>query len=386
MTSALDHRTVDLLARLVAFDTESRRANVELIEHCASRCEDAGAVVTVLPGAPGRANLLARFGPDRPGGLFVSGHTDVVPAGSGWATDPYQLTEREGTLRGRGTADMKGFVAVALALLTDSTDGSRLRAPVHVGLSYDEEIGCVGVRGLLDHLRSLDRISPDLVVVGEPTLMQACGAHAGKVSFEIEVTAPSGHSSRAGTVPSAISVAAELVRVIDDLPTAWAHGVVPVDDGRSGEVTANVGTIEGGAAVNVLAPRCVLTFELRHRAGVPVDDALAPVWEAVERLRVEQGPQGVTITVRPLASYPALATRAGAAPVEALRALVGGTLGTVGFGTEGGLYADCLPAPVVVCGPGSIEDAHRPDEFVDPTQLVRCHDVLGQLVAIHCGG
>ena len=384
MTRELDHRAVELLARLVAYDTESRRANVELIEHCASRCEDAGAVVTVLPGAPGRANLLARFGPDRPGGLFVSGHTDVVPAGSGWATDPYQLTERDGMFRGRGTADMKGFVAVALALLTDSIDGSSLRAPVHVGLSYDEEIGCVGVRGLLDHLRSLDGVAPDLVVVGEPTLMQACGAHAGKVSFEIEISAPSGHSSRAGTVPSAISVAAELVRVIDDLPGAWHRRVTPADD-EVGEVTANVGTIEGGTAVNVLAPRCVLTFELRHRAALPVDDALGPLWETVERLRAEQGPHGVTITVRPLASYPALATRAGLAPVEALRALVGGPLGTVGFGTEGGLYADCLPAPVVVCGPGSIDDAHRPDEFVDPAQLARCHDVLGRLVAAQCG-
>ncbi len=385
MTSALDHRTVDLLARLVAYDTESRRANVELIEHCASRCEGAGAVVTVLPGAPGRANLLARFGPDRPGGLFVSGHTDVVPAGSGWATDPYQLTERDDVLRGRGAADMKGFVAVALALLTDSIDGSRLRAPVHVGLSYDEEIGCVGVRGLLDHLRSLDGVVPDLVLVGEPTSMQACGAHAGKVSFEIEIAAPSGHSSRAGAVPSAISVAAELARVIDALPAVWADRVTPADD-AVGEVTANVGTIEGGVAVNVLAPRSVLTFELRHRAGVPVDDALGPLWAAIERLRAEQGPQGVTITVRPMASYPALATRADAAPVEALRALVGGTLGTVGFGTEGGLYADCLPAPVVVCGPGSIDDAHRPDEFVDPAQLARCHDVLTRLVATHCGG
>ncbi|MEO2155639.1 MAG: M20/M25/M40 family metallo-hydrolase, partial [Acidimicrobiales bacterium] len=171
---------VDLLADLVAFPTESRTSNLELIDLYADRAAAAGAVVNVVPGETGRANLHLRFGPDAPGGVLLSGHTDVVPAGSGWATDPYQLTEVDGQLRARGSADMKGFLAAALVLM-EATDVDALRAPVHLGLSYDEEIGCVGVHGLLDVLAAGGSCSPDVVVVGEPTSMRLCNAHAGKV-------------------------------------------------------------------------------------------------------------------------------------------------------------------------------------------------------------
>ena len=156
---------VGLLADLVAFPTESRTSNLELIDLYADRAATAGAVVTVVHGETGRANLHLRFGPDAPGGVLLSGHTDVVPAGSGWATDPYELTEVGGQLRARGSADMKGFLAAALVLM-EATDVDALRAPVHLGLSYDEEIGCVGVHGLLDVLAAGGSCAPDVVVVG----------------------------------------------------------------------------------------------------------------------------------------------------------------------------------------------------------------------------
>ncbi len=204
---------VDLLADLVAFPTESRTSNLELIDLYADRAAAAGAAVTVVPGEAGRANLHLRFGPDAPGGLLLSGHTDVVPAGSGWATDPYELTEVDGQLRARGSADMKGFLAAALVLM-EATDVDALRAPVHLGLSYDEEIGCVGVHGLLDVLAAGGSCSPDVVVVGEPTSMRLCNAHAGKVGHRLDLVAAAGHSSRAGVEPSAIHEAADLAVLI----------------------------------------------------------------------------------------------------------------------------------------------------------------------------
>ena len=162
---ALSDGLVDLLSDLVSFPTESRSSNLELIDLYADRAVAAGAVAAVVPGETGRANLHLRFGPDAPGGVFLSGHTDVVPAGPGWATDPYELTEVDGQLRARGSADMKGFLAAALVLLED-VDVAGLRSPVHLGLSYDEEIGCVGVHGLLDVLAAGGTCAPEVVVVG----------------------------------------------------------------------------------------------------------------------------------------------------------------------------------------------------------------------------
>ena len=363
---------VDLLADLVAFPTESRTSNLELIDLYADRAAAAGAVVTVVPGEAGRANLHLRFGPDAPGGLLLSGHTDVVPAGSGWATDPYQLTEVDGQLRARGSADMKGFLAAALVLM-EATDVDALRAPVHLGLSYDEEIGCVGVHGLLDVLAAGGSCSPDVVVVGEPTSMRLCNAHAGKVGHRLDLVAAAGHSSRAGVEPSAIHEAADLAVLI--------HAV---NDPSRG-VSANVGTIHGGVALNVLAPSCTMDFEVRHGADVDPDDLLVGVLAEVQVVHARLAAVGGHATCEAIIGYPALATDPTLDAVVALGALVGaGQPGSVGFGTEAGLYADRLGVPAVILGPGDIADAHRPDEFVDPAQLDRCSDVLRRTVDRFC--
>ena len=363
---------VDLLADLVAFPTESRTSNLELIDLYADRAAAAGAAVTVVPGEAGRANLHLRFGPDAPGGLLLSGHTDVVPAGSGWATDPYELTEVDGQLRARGSADMKGFLAAALVLM-EATDVDALRAPVHLGLSYDEEIGCVGVHGLLDVLAAGGSCSPDVVVVGEPTSMRLCNAHAGKVGHRLDLVAAAGHSSRAGVEPSAIHEAADLAVLI--------HAV---NDPSRG-VSANVGTIHGGVALNVLAPSCTMDFEVRHGADVDPDDLLVGVLAEVHAVHARLAAVGGHATCEAIIGYPALATDPTLDAVVALGALVGaGQPGSVGFGTEAGLYADRLGVPAVILGPGDIADAHRPDEFVDPAQLDRCSDVLRRTVDRFC--
>ena len=348
---------VDLLGELVAYPTESRSPNVDLIDHYANRAHRAGAELDVVPGEVGRANLHLRFGPDAPGGVLLSGHTDVVPAGTGWSTDPYALTEVGGRLAARGTADMKGFLATALVLL-EETDLDALRAPVHLRLSYDEEIGCVGVRGLLD---------------GEPTGMRLCNAHAGKVAYRIDLTAASGHSSRAGTEPTAVHEGAALVALV--------QGLNDPDRG----ISANVGSIHGGVAVNVLSPSCTLEFEVRHQADIDPDEVLAGVLEAVAEADCRLSAVGGHVTIESFIDYPGLETDPSLAQVAAMVDLVGcGAPGPVGFGTEGGLYSDRLGVPSVIVGPGDIADAHRPNETVAPDQLEQCGDVLRRTIHRFC--
>ena len=366
----------DLLGELVAYPTESCSPNVDLIDHYADRARRIGAAVDVVSGEAGRANLHLRFGPDAPGGILLSGHTDVVPAGTGWDTDPYVLTEVDGRLAARGTTDMKGFLAATLVLL-EETDVDSLRAPVHLGLSYDEEVGCIGVRGLLDVLATgstgAGTCAPEVVVVGEPTGMRLCNAHAGKVAHRIDLTAASGHSSRAGTEPTAVHEGAALVALVQGL-----------NDSDRG-ISANVGSIHGGVAVNVLAPSCTLEFEVRHRADTDPDEVLAGVLDAVADADRRLSAVGGRATSELFIGYPGLDTDPSLAPVVAMADLVGcGAPGTVAFGTEAGLYADRLGVPSVIVGPGDIADAHRPNETVAPDQLERCGDVLRRTIHRFC--
>ncbi|HJM73159.1 MAG TPA: M20/M25/M40 family metallo-hydrolase [Acidimicrobiales bacterium] len=366
----------DLLGELVAYPTESCSPNVDLIDHYADRARRIGAAVDVVSGEAGRANLHLRFGPDAPGGILLSGHTDVVPAGTGWDTDPYVLTEVDGRLAARGTTDMKGFLAATLVLL-EEIDVDSLRAPVHLGLSYDEEVGCIGVRGLLDVLATgstgAGTCAPEVVVVGEPTGMRLCNAHAGKVAHRIDLTAASGHSSRAGTEPTAVHEGAALVALVQGL-----------NDSDRG-ISANVGSIHGGVAVNVLAPSCTLEFEVRHRADTDPDEVLAGVLDAVADADRRLSAVGGRATSELFIGYPGLDTDPSLAPVVAMADLVGcGAPGTVAFGTEAGLYADRLGVPSVIVGPGDIADAHRPNETVAPDQLERCGDVLRRTIHRFC--
>jgi len=363
---------VDLLAGLVAFPTESLSTNLGLIDLYADRAARAGAAIDVVPGEAGRSNLHVRFGPDARGGILLSGHTDVVPAGSGWATDPYELTEVDGQLRARGSADMKGFLAAALVVL-ESFDHTGFVAPVHFGLSYDEEVGCVGVHSLLDRLAADESCAPAIVVVGEPTGMRLCNTHTGKVAHRVDVSARAGHSSRVGAEPSAVLVAAQLVACIGALNSSGAG------------ISANVGTIHGGVAVNVLAPECSFDFELRFEAGVDPTEVLAGFWKAADDHDEQLTAVGGKVASEQVMGYPALAADPGSKGVAALERLVGtGPPGPVEFGCEAGLYAERLASPAVIVGPGDIADAHRPDEFVEPEQLDRCVEVLHHTIRAFC--
>ena len=370
-------KLTSLLADLVAFPTESRTPNVELIRWVAGHVESNGGRATVLEANEGRANLLASFGPREPGGLMLSGHTDVVPAGSGWASDPYSVTRIDDSLYGRGTADMKGFVAAVIRTV-ERFRGTDLQRPLHVALSFDEEIGCLGVRHALEAIAGRDDIRPDLIVIGEPTMMRPSHSHMGKLAYEIVCRTAAAHSSLSHSKPSAIAVAVRLLGVLDELQQRHR----PVDQP---EVTFNCGTISGGSGVNVIADRCAFAFEVRFTVDHDSDDVLRPFMEAVDRERSGIAEQNGSVELSEIIRYPALRTPSTDPWLHLVERIAdAGPATAIGYGTEGGLFAEALGVPVVICGPGDIAVAHRPDEYVTVDQLLRCERFLCSIVHQIC--
>jgi acetylornithine deacetylase len=368
---------VDLLRPLVAFSTESRTPNIELIRWVADHVESNGGRATVLEATEGRANLLASFGPKISGGLMLSGHTDVVPAGTGWATDAYAMTRVGDALHGRGTADMKGFIA-AVIRMTERFRGLELRRPLHIALSFDEEIGCVGVRDVLEVIAARDDVRPDVVVIGEPTMMRPCHSHMGKLAYQVACLTAAAHSSMSHTKPSAIVTAARLVGVLDELQRLYT----PVGET---EVTFNCGTINGGSALNVIAERCEFVFEVRHTVDRDPDVVVQPFMSAIERENSSLAEHNGTIEVTEITRYPALRTSSSDPWLHIVERIAdSGSAGSIGYGTEGGLFAEALEVPVVICGPGDIAVAHRRDEYVTIDQLLRCERFLCGLVQQIC--
>lgn len=383
-------RTVALLAELVAMPTESRSSNRALIELVADRLHAFGAVVSIIDGHPGRANLLATLGPSVPGGLLLSGHTDVVAAGDGWVTPAYELTASQAGWAGRGTADMKGFIACVLATI-EALDVAELVRPVHIALSYDEEVGCVGVRSLLGQLGDGQQhhgVRPDLVLIGEPTTMRPRHAHLGKLAYRLGFTARAGHSSLSPFLPTAIGSAVGVIAALEAV--AAPHRATARRDATgeaSADVSMNVGTIHGGTALNVLSEHCELTFEIRHTTAFDPDHLLAPVWSAVARAETQLAEVGGGVEREEITRYPALSTDRSNPMVRLVERIADrGASAPIGFGTEGGLFAAALDAPVVICGPGDIAVAHRPDEQISTEQLEACLAFLPAMIDALCTG
>ncbi|PWC55474.1 acetylornithine deacetylase [Azospirillum sp. TSH7] len=375
--------TIDILDRLVAFNTVSRDSNLDLIHWVRERLEAADAATWLVPSEDGRkANLFATLGPaDRPG-VLLSGHSDVVPVeGQAWTSDPFRLTRRDGKLFGRGTADMKGFIAAALALF-DRAAGRTLSQPLHLALSYDEEVGCLGVRRLIEMMAALP-VRPRFCIVGEPTGMQVVTAHKGKTALRAECHGVECHSSLAPQGLNAIHMASDLLsglrRIQKRLSDEGAHDNaydVPW-------TTIHAGVIHGGEALNIVPNRCRLDFEIRHLPQDPVEPLLdhvqAEADAIVRRLRPDFPSAGLTITE--LSSYPALDTDGTAEVVAFVKSLTrGNSTCKISFGTEGGLFQRRLSMPTVVCGPGSIGEAHKPDEFIAEDQLAACDRMLDALL------
>lgn len=378
MTSSLEH-----LEKLIAFPSVSRDSNLGLIAHVQGFLEGLGVSSLLVHSEDGRkANLWATIGPAERPGVVLSGHTDVVPVeGQAWSTDPFQLTRRGGNLYGRGTADMKGFIACCLRA-AEIAAARRLHTPIHLAFSYDEEIGCVGVRRLLDILKDAP-VKPRLCIVGEPTMMQAVTAHKGKLGFRVTAHGLEAHSSLAPIGVNAIYMAADLIGAIRAIQKDIAETGLRDGDYEVAYTTLHVGKIQGGEVMNIVPNRCSFDFEIRY---LPEDDGEA----IAARIRaaagdIARGYRGVFSEARfefaALQSYPAMNTPVDSEAVKFVHALTGGnSTGKITFGTEGGLFQKALGTPAVVCGPGNIAVAHKPDEHVSEAQMAQCDRMLERLV------
>jgi acetylornithine deacetylase len=372
-----------LLAHLVGFATVSRDSNLELIAFIRDYLAGLGVASELFLNEEGtKANLFATIGPADQGGVVLSGHTDVVPVdGQAWTVEPFRLSERDGRLYGRGTADMKGFIASVLAAVPAFL-AQPLKMPVHLAFSYDEEVGCLGVRSMLAALAQRAH-KPRLCLIGEPTELKPVLGHKGKLAMRCQVHGAACHSAYAPYGVNAIEYAARLIgklgEIGDDLALA-AHHDERFDPPFS---TVQTGLIKGGRALNIVPEECEFDFEVRALPGFEaqsVVERLQAYAEAELLPRMRAVHAASTIELQPLSAYPGLAT-----PVDSeaarLVALLSGSddFGTVAFGTEGGLF-DQAGIPTVVCGPGSMDQGHKPDEFVSVEQLQGCDALLRRLV------
>lgn len=375
--------TIDHLRALVAFDTTSVGPNRPLIDHLAGILEDVGADVTVLPDAAdeGKASLLARLGPDEPGGIVLSGHTDCVPTTSqSWTTDPYRLEIRGGRAIGRGTTDMKGFLAAMLTAAPTLAAGS-LRRPVHLAFSHDEELGALSAGELAGLLLPHQ---PVLAVVGEPTSMRIVEGHKGVRGFRATIQGRAGHSSRPNDGANAAVAAARLVAFLDDLAAEVAAG--PGDDRFDPPFTTfGVGRIDAGTALNVIPETGEVLFEYRPVPGDDTDELERRVRRHVADVlepRLRQHVPEASIDVFAWPPLPSMSPFQDEAASTVLDVIAPDAPrdGTAAFGTDGGHFA-AAGIPTVVMGPGDIADAHTANESIDVTELAAAEAFLDRVTA-----
>ena len=372
----------ELLAHLVGFPTVSRDSNLALIAFIRTYLERHGVPCELIyDEARRKANLFATLGPDLGGGVVLSGHTDVVPVdGQAWSTDPFTVSERQGRLYGRGTADMKGFIACVLAAVPTFL-ARPLRVPVHLAFSYDEEVGCLGVRSMLDALQRRPH-PPSLCLIGEPTELEPVLGHKGKLAMRCQVKGAACHSAYAPQGVNAIEYAARLIGHLGELGQALARPERHDPRFDPPFSTVQTGVIRGGQALNIVPADCAFDFEIRalpdldplqvvRQLQTYADTDLLPRMHAVDAT--------TAIELQPLSAYPGLLTAPDSEAARLLAHLCGSeAFGTVAFGTEGGLFAQA-GIPTVVCGPGSMAQGHKPDEFITCEQLDRCDALLSRL-------
>lgn len=381
---------IDLVGDLIGFDTTSRQSNLALIAYAEALLKKAGARCRRTYDAGGtKANLLATIGPadengEMDGGYVLSGHTDVVPVdGQNWSSDPFKPEVRDGRLYGRGACDMKGFIGVALALAPRMAQ-AKLTRPIHFALSYDEEVGCAGVSGLLDDLKQ-EGIKPALAIIGEPTLMKLVGAHKGGAKLVTQCHGQAGHSSAPQKGANAVMMAGAFVSLLDSVQDELAADTDPRFDPPYSTVQATV--IGGGTAVNILAKEAEITWEYRflpdrdparivERVATRADTEVLPKYRA----RAAEARFDTTLH----AHYPGLVMDEQSPAIRLGRELTGANqVEAVAYGTEAGHFQN-YGIPAVICGPGSIEQAHRPDEFCALSELAACEAFLRKVIAKAC--
>ncbi len=383
--------SLDWLTRLIAFDTVSRHSNLALIHDVRAYCEQLGLTVDLtFNEAKTKANLFVTVPAGENAdqinnGLVLSGHTDVVPVdGQDWTSEPFTATIRGDKLYGRGACDMKGFIACALTILPQAvqlSNSGQLRRPLHLALSFDEEVGCLGAPLILADLKARG-ITPDYCIVGEPTNMAMVVAHKGIAVYRCRVHGKSAHSSLIGQGVNAISYASKLVGYVDTL----AEELSARDDNDAlftvPYSTLSVGTIHGGTATNIVPNLCEFTFDYRNLPHMTQDDILAPIQAKVAELNAQMQARApeTGIELMQEESVPAMTDNNSAELQSLIAALTGDDeRHKVAYATEGGQFTNA-GIPTIICGPGSIEQAHKADEYVELIEIERCDGFLQKLL------
>ena len=374
--------TIAALERLIAYPTISTDSNVEITELLAERLEAAGARVELQhhEGEP-KVNLFATLGPEISGGVLLSGHTDVVPvADQDWSSDPFAMEERDGKLFGRGTCDMKGFVACALTL-ADALSGKELKRPLHFSFTHDEETGCLGAQRLVDLLARRD-VLPSVAIVGEPTQMRIIEGHKGCFEYTARFTGLEGHGSAPHLGVNAAEYAARYALRLVELREALKNRAPDEAKFDPPWATINIGRVAGGVATNVIAAKAEVDWEMRPVQDGDADfvkDAMAAYVNDVLLPEMRSVHADADITTETIGEVVGLIPTDDNAARDLVASLTGAnSAGTVAFGTEAGLFQG-LGMDVVVCGPGSIEQAHKADEFIAISQLSECLKMMARL-------
>lgn len=382
MTADLSDQ-LEWISRLVAYDTTSSRSNLALIEDIEGYLADHGVASTRIENDDGtKSNLYAVIGPATNGGVVLSGHTDVVPVdGQDWSSDPWQVETRDGKLFGRGVADMKSFSAIALSLLPEML-AADLKRPIILALSYDEEIGCLGAPRMIDDICA-NVPSPSAVIVGEPTDMRVIDGHKGIASYRVRVNGFTTHSSQTDRGVSAVEAAARIITKISDMRLARAAAADPDSPFDPAYSTMTVNVVRGGTQLNIMAKEAEFDFDLRR---VPGDNLDAIVGELTDEIkRVESDMQRIapscSISLEQMTNAPTLSPTADSPAADLAKAITGdNATGVVPYAAEAGQFQEA-GFSTVICGPGSIDQAHQADEFITLEQVAKGVDFQRKLIS-----
>ncbi|WP_311945721.1 acetylornithine deacetylase [Halomonas piscis] len=370
------------LTDLIAFDTTSKYSNLAIIEHLRSFFADLGADVSVLPNASGeKANLVARIGPADAPGIVLSGHTDVVPADpKQWQSNPFDMQKRGSRLFGRGTCDMKGFVACAMAAAPVFAEG-KLKRPLYFCFSHDEEVGCLGAPAIAKYLASLD-VPPELAIIGEPSEMQLINGQKGKIAMEVTVHGDGGHSSFSPQHVNAVEYASRIIAMIGERSKRYEREGPFDQDFSVPHATTLATIINGGVATNITPDACNFIFELRSidqdAAQTDMQALIADVEAALLPEMQALAPKA-RIDWEEVFSYPAMGDATGCETFKKIEPILPARGGKVSYGSEGGVFEIYGGIPSVIIGPGSIRQAHKVDEFIEIEQLSQCLTFLDSL-------
>ena len=379
-----EKNSIEILKKLVSFDTTSFKSNLDLIKFIENYLNDLNIKSELIyDETKNKANLFTTIGPNLQGGIVLSGHTDVVPiTKQNWTSDPFILTERDNKLFGRGSSDMKGFIAIVLSRVSAMVE-KKLKKPIHLAFSYDEEIGCVGVHSLLDFIKKKS-INPEFCIVGEPTSMEMVIGHKGKHAYDVKVDGLSCHSGQAPYGVNAINYASKLINYIEEINKEKSIKGPFDNEYEIPYSTLHTGLIKGGTILNIVPNLCQFEFEIRHLAEDDPLEIIQRIKQYTEELLIKEMhniSSETNIEINEKINYPGLNISESISPVKQVKELLGNSSHKkVIFGTEGGLFKRELNLPTIICGPGSIDQAHKPDEFISIQQIEKGGTFIDKLI------